>query len=293
MLQLIDTTCRSVSQPVSIQPTAQPAARRGRTLLALGLAALLSVCTAPAALAQDSSSAPPPVTQSGKPVVAAPGTVAVSAATAAALQPYMGPSYDNRWEVYGGLNFMNGQAGQAQPGRRFNMGGAEGMGTYWLGDGRHGALSRLGIAGDVRFGAGTTPVTSPYYNRVVVMESLFMGGVQYRGPKNRYAAVDFHVLGGGVYGDFSYAVTHYPKNANTPYGSPVPACSSTPGEVSLGLYCNHVAATGAVGGSIDFNQSAKLAVRLQPDLTFEHFGTETREFFAISLGVIYRMGKVK
>ena len=235
------------------------------------------------------------MTQSGKPVVAAPGTVAVSAATAAALQPYMGPSYDNRWEVYGGLNFMNGQAGQNLP-KRFNMGGAEAMGTYWLGDGKHGALSKLGIAGDVRFGAGTTPVTSTAYNRVVVMEGAFMGGVQYRGPKNRYAAVADHVLGGGAYGIFDYAVNHYPKNSNTPFGSPVTACASTVNAHSqgtLGLYCNGTAPYGAVGGSIDFNQSAKLAMRLQPDLTFEHFGTETREFFAISLGVIYRMGKVK
>jgi hypothetical protein len=46
-----------------------------------------------------------------------------------------------------------------------------------------------------------------------------------------------------------------------------------------------------VGGSIDFNESAKFAIRLQPDMTFEHFGTETREYFAISLGVVYRIGK--
>ena len=262
--------------------------------MALGVAALLSVCVTSAAVAQDSSSAPA-TTQSGKPVVAAPGTVAVSAATAAALQPYMGPTYDNRWEVYGGLNLMNGQAGQNLP-KRFNMGGAEVMGTYWLGDGKHGALSKLGILADGRFGAGTTPVISTSYNRVVVMETLFMGGLQYRGPKNRYAAVDFHVLGGGDYGDFDYAVNHYPKNAATPYGSPVTACASTVNahaQGTLGLYCNHVAATGAVGGSIDFNESGKLAVRLQPDLTFEHFGTETREFFAISAGIMYRTGKVK
>jgi hypothetical protein len=60
--------------------------------------------------------------------------------------------------------------------------------------------------------------------------------------------------------------------------------------VSLGLYCNHVAPYGAAGGSIDFNESGKLAIRLQPDLTFEHFGTETREFFAISMGAVYRFG---
>jgi hypothetical protein len=252
--------------------------------LALGLSA--GFAAMPTALAQTPDS-PPATTQKGKPVVAAPGTVAVSAATAAALTPYLGPTYNNRWEVYGGLNFMNGQAGQVQPGRRFNMGGAEAMGTYWLGNGHGGPVSKLGIAVDGRFGAGTTPVLSPYYNRVVIMESTFMGGLQYRGPKNRYAAIDFHVLGGGAYGDFNYAVNHYPG------GSPVPACSTQPNEPSLGLYCNHVAPYGTVGGSIDFNESARLAVRLQPDMVFEHFGTETREFFAISAGVVYRIGKVK
>jgi hypothetical protein len=248
---------------------------------------------APPALAQTPSSSsdsqtPPPAAQNGKPVVAAPGTVAVSAATAAALAPYTGPTYDNRWEIYGGLLFMNGQAGQNLP-KRFNMGGAEAMGTYWLGNGKGGFGSRLGIAADGRFGAGTTPVISPYYNRVVVMEGTFMGGFQYRGPKNRYAAVDFHVLGGGAYGIFNYATDHYPG------GSPEAYCAANQvgAQGTLGLYCNHAAPYGTVGGSIEFNESAKLAIRLQPDMIFEHFATETREFFAISLGAVYRIGKVK
>jgi hypothetical protein len=250
--------------------------------LVLGLAAAATV-GAPKALAQNST--PPADSQSTSQTqtpTAAPGTAAVTKATAAALAPYTGPKYDNRWEVYGGLNFMNGQAGQVQPGRRYNMGGGEAMGTYWL-------TRRLGVAADYRFGAGTTPVTVPgdYYNRVVVIQNIFSGGVQYRGPKNRYAAVDFHALAGGTDGDFNYAVNHYPG------GSPVSACAADqqPGQKgNLGLYCNHVAPYGAVGGSIDFNESGKLAIRLQPDLTFEHFGTETREFFAISMGVVYRMG---
>jgi hypothetical protein len=278
-----------------VQPTARRRMPGLGAILSMGLAvALVPVAgaqTTPAASSSSTSSAAADQTgtQTKKPL-AAPGTVAVTAATAAALRPYTGPKYENRWEVYGGLLFMNGQAGQVQPGRRFNMGGAEVMGTYWLGDSKHGPLSKLGILADGRFGAGTTPVTSPYYNRVVVMQSVFMGGLQYRGPKNRYAAVDFHVMGGGDYGDFSYAVTHYPVTPSTPYGSPVPACSTQPNQPSLGLYCNHTAAYGAVGGSIDFNESARLAIRLQPDLTFEHFGTETREFFSISMGAVYRFG---
>jgi hypothetical protein len=234
----------------------------------------------PAQQPADSSSSTAPQT------TAAPGTVAVSKATAQALTAYTGPRYDNRWEIYGGLNFMNGQAGQVQPGRRYNMGGGEFMGTYWLGGAK---VKRYGVVGDFRFGAGTTPVTSPYYNRVVIMQFIPTGGVQVRGPHNRYAAIDFHALGGGTYGDFNYAVNHYPG------GSPVSACAADEGKGTmvkgnLGLYCNHFAPYGAAGGSIDFNESGKLAVRLQPDITFEHFGTETRVFFAISMGAVYRFG---
>ncbi|MGA8939741.1 MAG: hypothetical protein WB439_11310 [Acidobacteriaceae bacterium] len=249
-------------------------------VVGLGIAGVIG---APNAMAQDSSSQSPASqssSQSSSQTTAAPGTVAVTKATAAALAPYTGPKYDNRWEVYGGLAFMNGQAGQNQPGKRYNMGGAEAMGTYWL-------TGKLGLAADYRFGAGTTPVISTFYNRVVVMQNIFSGGLQYRGPKNRYAAVDLHVLGGATDGDFNYAVTHYPG------GSPVSACAAQQGEGqvgNLGLYCNHIAPWGAVGGSIDFNESGKLAIRVQPDLTFEHFGTETREYVGVSMGVVYRLG---
>jgi hypothetical protein len=237
----------------------------------------------------DSSSTAPATPPAAQTAVAAPGTVAITAANAAALAtPYTGPKYTNRFEVYVGLLFMNGQAGQNTP-VRYNMGGMEAMGTYWLGPNLFGGhVKKLGLAADYRFGAGTTPVISPFYNRVVAMQSIQSGGLVYRGPKNRYAAVDLHALAGGTYGIFNYATNHYPG------GSPVSACPTQvqPGQSgTLGLYCNHMAPYGAVGGSIDFNQGAKIAVRLQPDLTFEHFGTETREFFSISMGALYRFGK--
>ena len=47
----------------------------------------------------------------------------------------------------------------------------------------------------------------------------------------------------------------------------------------------------ALGGSVDINKSKNWAIRLSPDLMLEHFGTETRTFFAISGGVVYRIGK--
>ena len=174
---------------------------------------------------------------------------------------------------------MNGQAGQNTP-VRFDMGGVEAMGTYWL-------TKHLGVAADGRFGAGTTPVISNFYNRVIVMDSTATAGIQYRGPKDRYAAMDFHALAGGIYEDSTYATNRYPG------GSPVSACPTQQigQQGNLGLYCDHIAPYGFVGTSIDFNESAKMAIRVQPDLTFEHLGTGTREFFSISMGVVYRMGK--
>ena len=204
-----------------------------------------------------------------------------SHSTAAALAPGRGPSYENRWDIYGGLAFLNGQAGQNLP-KRFNMGGGEGQFTYWI----PGHLdNRLGLSADYRFGAGTTPVLpNNIYNRPLVMEHIFGGGVQWRGPRNRYVAINYHALAGGVYGIFDKTVNDYPFGP-----SPISACPDPTGlRGNIGLYCNHAAPWGAVGGSIDFNQGQKFAVRLSPDLTFEHFGTETREFFGISLGVLYR-----
>ena len=47
----------------------------------------------------------------------------------------------------------------------------------------------------------------------------------------------------------------------------------------------------ALGGSLDINRSKHWAVRVSPDLILEHFGSETREFVAVSGGVLYRFGK--
>jgi hypothetical protein len=210
----------------------------------------------------------------------APGTAPIATPGAAvALAPGHGPSYNNRWDLYGGLLFMNGQAGQNLP-TRFNMGGGEAQYSYWL-------TNKFSIAADYRFGAGTTPVApnSTFNNRLLVMQHIFAGGVQYRGPKNRYVAINYHAFAGGNYGIFDHSINAYPVQP-----PPVGTCPAQPGTQggNVGLYCNHVAPWGALGGSIDFNQGAKLAVRLSPDITFEHFGTETREFFGISLGVLYR-----
>jgi hypothetical protein len=204
------------------------------------------------------------------------GSLLAGAATAAAqaiAQGRFGPAapvtYDNRWELYGGINFMNFQAGQTLP-KRMNFAGGEALGTYWI-------TRNLGLGVDYRGEAGTTPVTpNPFVNnRPLVYMNMLMGGAQYRGPKNHYAGINYHGYVGESHGIFNYSTQS------------VPAASVS----SIGLYTNRTKPIAALGGSVDFNSSKNLAVRLQPDLILEHFGTETRVFFAVSGGLIYRFGK--
>lgn len=205
---------------------------------------------------------------------AAPGTAPMrSRATANAIAPVKVATYDDRFEIYGGLSFMNGQAGQNIP-KRYNMGGGEVMGTYWLG-------SKLGVAGDYRFEAGTTsllPTALLPNTNAAVYQNIVSGGVNYRGPKGRYAAIDFHALAGATHGQFDHSIKNDRNIA--PDLSPE----------AFGLYSNRTSPWGAVGGSVDFNATPKIAVRVSPDLIFEHFGTELREYFSASVGVVYRFG---
>ncbi len=169
---------------------------------------------------------------------------------------------------------MNGQAGQNLP-KRYNLGGGEAMATYWLGP-------KLGIAADYRFEAGDTdliPTAALPNTRAAVYQNIFSGGVNYRGPKNRYAAIDLHALVGAAHGQYDHSIKN---DADIAPGTPPSA---------FGLYNNSTTPWGAAGGSIDFNTTPRLAVRLSPDIIFEHYGTETREFFSLGGGVVYRFGK--
>lgn len=209
-----------------------------------------------------------------KPLLAVLGLLLITAASAAYAQsdvfkPPPPVTYTEKFEVYGGLSFMNGQAGQNLA-KRYNMAGGEGMFTWWI-------TPKIGAAGDYRWEGGTTPVDPAaqvhgIQTRPFVTQNVFMGGVTYRGPRNQHAALTFHALAGGSAGNFTHSTNGLDP---TQYA---------------GMYQNHTAPVGAIGGSLDFNRSARLAIRLSPDMIFEHFGTETREFFSISGGIVYRFG---
>jgi hypothetical protein len=172
-------------------------------------------------------------------------------------------TYDNRYEIYGGINYQNDQAGQNLP-KRVNLAGIEASGTYWL-------TGKLGLTADGRGEAGTTavfPNTDP--SKPVVVLYTGMLGVQYRGPRNQRGAINYHAYVGVSHGDFTETARQ---------------------DENIGLYTNRTKPIGAFGASVDFNRSKNVAFRLSPDLIVEHFGTEYREFFSVSLGVIYRFGR--
>lgn len=200
----------------------------------------------------------------------------------AQAQTRIGPAapvtYDNKYEVYGGLNYMNFKAGEDLP-TRMNLGGGEFEGAWWV-------TPKLGIAAEYRGEAGTTQVfpnaESYGIHRPLVYMNMGLGGVEYRGPKNQHAAIDFHAYGGIASGVFDAGTAGVP----TPLQPPI-----SPAQIAkfVGLYPDHTAPIFALGGSIDFNRSKNWAIRLSPDLILEHFGNETREFFAISGGIVYRL----
>lgn len=172
-------------------------------------------------------------------------------------------SYDNRFQFYGGLNYMNFQAGQSVP-KLMNLGGAEVSITYWV-------TPRWGAVGDLRGDAGTSPVfANPTFNgRALVVLYTGMGGAEFRVKQNQRAALDLHALAGVSHGKFDY--------------------TTVPNQT--GFYANPTRPIFALGASVDVNRSKNVAIRLQPDLILEHYGTELREFFSISGGVVYRFGQ--
>jgi hypothetical protein len=197
----------------------------------------------------------------------------------AQAQTKLGPAapvtYDNKYEVYGGLNFMNFMAGQDLT-RRVDFGGGELEGTYWV-------TPKWGASAEYRGEAGTSPVlpNAGIYgiHRPLVYMNMVLFGAQYRWMQNQHAALDLHAYAGPSYGVF---------DGGTSGAGPTPGISAASNANLVGLYSNHTAPIFALGGSVDMNRSKNWAIRLSPDLILDEFGTGTREFFAISGGVVYR-----
>jgi hypothetical protein len=206
--------------------------------------------------------------------------LAATGASAQRVGPPAPITYDNKWEVYGGLNYANFKAGENLT-HRMNLGGAEISGTYWL-------TQKWGATVEYRGGAGTTEVNrnSVVYgiHRPLVFMNDALFGVQYRWLYNQHAALTPHAYGGIAMGVFDDG-TQGAGPGDVGRSATQNACDGLTG---VGLYCNHSAPLIALGTAIDFERSRNWAFRLSPDLILERSGNEEREFFSISGGVVYR-----
>ncbi len=173
--------------------------------------------------------------------------------------------YDNKWEVYGGAAFSHFRAGPNLV-QGTNLGGFDVQGTRWL-------RRRLGVTGNVRGYYGTQAVipNSDHITGPFVMEHLLLGGATFRAMENEHAAINFRALAGGGYGNFDHALSGVPPN-------------------SLGLFNNGGTFATALGGSLDLNRSPRLALRISPDYILTRYGGFNQNEFAISVGILYRIG---
>jgi hypothetical protein len=178
--------------------------------------------------------------------------------------------YRNKYDIYGGLAYSHFNSGPFLVAGT-NLGGFDFQGTDWL-------KMRLGITANFRGYYGTQGVLPNDANihGPLVYEHLFLGGVSARGPKNEHAALTFHGLIGGSYGVF---------NADVP-------ATVNPQQV-LGLFSNGMALAMVAGGSLDLNRSSKLSLRLSPDYVVTRFGGQSQNEFAISVGILYRLSKMR
>ncbi len=177
--------------------------------------------------------------------------------------------YRNKYDIYVGVGSSHFNAGPALIAGA-NLGGFDAQGTMWT-------SMRVGVTANIRGYYGTTGVVPNPYNihGPFIYETMFMGGGSFRGPKNEHAALTFHGLVGGSYGVFNSAINSGLTGPN------------------LGLFNNGFALATALGGSVDLNRSPKFSLRISPDYLLTRFGGVSQNEFAISVGVLYRLSKMR
>jgi hypothetical protein len=190
--------------------------------------------------------------------------------------PLAGVRYDYPWEISGGFAYSHFDAGPKLL-QGANLGGFDARAvreftTRWgAGVNVRGYYGTSGVAPNCGDCTGSGPnggsIQGPF-----VSEQMFLAGPEYRALRNEHASMMLHAFVGTAYGDFQHGI-----------GNVNPA--------SLGLFSNQFAFGGAFGGSIDLNRSPRLVFRIAPDATLTNFGGNGLvEQFAISVGVVYRMG---
>ena len=182
------------------------------------------------------------------------------------------PQYQQRWDIYGGAQYMHFNPGIGRGGQvaATNLLGWTGSATVWL-------KPLVGIEASGRGVYGTMTVPANPYGipkNPKMSEHLALFGPNFRFIRKPRLAVGMHILIGAAYGSFSADFPHLVQ----------------PQQVDI--YNDKLAFGYAVGAPMDFNLSPRMSVRFVPDWQPTHYGFSQQNEFAGSVGVVYKFGSL-
>lgn len=180
----------------------------------------------------------------------------------------MTETYSHRWEIYGGGQYM-----RFRPGPDLHN---SGMGGWTLGLTRY-FTPRFGISADARgyYGSNSLgPVNGGGYNTYNAKFSVFPFtiGPQYRFYSNTKWTISGVVQGGAVYGYFDAHTNGIPPQL-------------------VGFYHAGITGGGIASLNVDYNLSPGLALRIAPNVLFDHFDGNFDHNQGFLMGIVYRFGK--
>ncbi len=194
----------------------------------------------------------------------------------AANSTLSGVSYNNRYEVYGGVAYSHFDASPSLL-QGANLGGFDIQGARFF-------TRKWAATANLRGYFGTSGAApNPYLIKgPSVSEYMALAGPEYRLASNQHASVTLHALFGGAYGYYSADL------GRDNLGNKV-----EPGQI--GFYNDQIAFGSAIGGSIDLNRSPRLAFRISPDAILTDYSSQGKgdfkEQFGLSVGLVYRLGR--
>jgi hypothetical protein len=181
------------------------------------------------------------------------------------------PTYNNRWEIYGGAQYSHFNPSPGRNIQATNLLGWNGTATIYF-------HPRWGLEAGARGVYGTMTVPANAFNipaNPKMSENLFLFGPTFRMHRGQNYAAGMHVLIGAAYGSFD---KDFPPGIQ-------------PNVVNI--YNNKLAFGAAIGGWLDRNLSSRLAVRIIADYQPTHYGFTRQNEFAGSVGIVYKFGALK
>ncbi|HTV16280.1 MAG TPA: hypothetical protein VME68_16280 [Acidobacteriaceae bacterium] len=182
------------------------------------------------------------------------------------------PQYAQRWDIYGGAQYMhfNPGTGKGNGVPAVNLLGWNGSATVWI-------RQRWGIEGSARGVYGNLNVPANPYNipsSPPMSEHLFLFGPSFRFYRGPRLTAGMHTLIGAAYGvfDSGFPAGVIPQDVN--------------------IYNNKLAFGYVIGSFVDYNVTPRWSVRFIGDWQPTHYGFSQQNEFAGSVGIVYKVGSL-